>query len=519
MAHTQQQNAPCTQANNAAHSIALIDNLACQFWTSPRGLMEHLRHSQEASAWYMQTNDKRPTRNILVFFHALGIGGGERVTCALAEIWQSLGMNVTIVTDLPVDQNQPHQDIPAGVGHRVIPDYNHLTGETYPARSRALSEIIEETDADTMVFAHWFADSLPFDLLTCKAYGLKTYLFIQSLFTLFFLDDLRPQLVDMPCCYELADGVVCLNDTDRFVWSQFNPNTFVTQNPITMPPQQAAAPLEGHAIIWPARLHPDKCPERVIPIMQELLTMAPDAMLHMVGPVDEPYKTEFLQLARQSHVEHAITLHGEQSPEQMDGFYRDADAFLLTSRREGWSLALAEAMSHGLPCVMYALPYLSLTRDNPAVIQIEQDDARSAAAALAKVLTDKEYARALGASEQAFLCNMATYDHRVFWSELFGSKKASDVSTRVSDPASIAIHEAFSAHGEYIAHQRAIRDLIFAQKDTHIRNLESINGSLTSRCEGLSKEIEAIRNSRSFKLGRAITAVPRMLRNLLRHSS
>lgn len=75
-----------------------------------------------------------------------------------------------------------------------------------------------------------------FDLLTCKAHGLKTYLFIQSLFTLFFLDGLRPQLVDMPCCYELADGVVCLNDTDRFVWSQFNPNTFVTQNPITMPP-------------------------------------------------------------------------------------------------------------------------------------------------------------------------------------------------------------------------------------------------------------------------------------------
>ena len=136
----------------------------------------------EASAWYMQTNDKRPTRNILVSFHALGIGGGERVTCALAEIWQSLGMNVTIVTDLPVDQNQPHQDIPAGVGHRVIPDYNHLTGETYPARSQALSEIIEETHADTMVFAHWFADSLPFDLLTCKAHGLKTYLFIQSLF-------------------------------------------------------------------------------------------------------------------------------------------------------------------------------------------------------------------------------------------------------------------------------------------------------------------------------------------------
>lgn len=172
----------------------------------------------------------------------------------------------------------------------------------------------------------------------------------------------------------------------------------------------------------------------------------------------------------------------------MDGFYQDADAFLLTSRREGWSLALAEAMSHGLPSVMYALPYLSLTRDNPAVIQIEQDDAHSAAATLAKVLTDKEYARTLGASEQAFLCNMATYDHRVFWNELFGSNKASDVNTRVSDPASIAIHGAFSAHGEYIVHQRAIRDLIFAQKDTHIRNLESINDSLTSRCEDLSKE-------------------------------
>ena len=108
-----------------------------------------------------------------------------------------------------------------------------------------------------MVFAHWFAESLPFDLVLCKENGLRTFVFVQSLFSLFFLDDVNPSLVEMPETYRLADGIISLSEADRAVWSAFNKHSYATSNPLSLPiPEQPASPGRFGTIIWPARLHP-----------------------------------------------------------------------------------------------------------------------------------------------------------------------------------------------------------------------------------------------------------------------
>lgn len=500
---------PALQDNmNTLSAVDRISLLATRYWRSPHGLMSHLaRGGQLEPSFELQ----RPVKHILLFFHALGIGGGELVTCSLAKIWQSMGIKVTVLTDVPIDESVPHQDLPEGVGHRIVPDYNTLTGTSYHLRAKALQLIIDETDADVMVFAHWFAESLPFDLLLCKENGLRTFVFVQSLFSLFFLDDVNPHLIEIPETYRLTDGVISLSETDSSVWSAFNEHSFSTYNPLSLPIPEKPAELNAHTIIWPARLHPDKCPERVIPIMQELIKLVPDARLIMVGTVSDSYREQFVHSAEVVGVCEHIDLLGEVPPADMQRFYNDADAFLLTSRREGWSLALAEALATGLPCVMYALPYLTLTHNNPAIISVDQGDSRSAAEALASVLTDKPRALEMGKAGRARMREIAAYDHQAFWDSVFNNSEGPKQGRPEDRHCSYhdAIQEAFSAHEQFCETQREIH----GPRDNELARLTAEVSRLSRDCFELQGALDRTTNSLSFKIGRMITGVPRKLRD------
>lgn len=238
---------PITQdPKKPSNAVEKTAELAKKYWTSPHDLMVHLAVSGKLESPETKRN---PVKHVLLFFHALGVGGGELVTCSLAKLWKSMDIDVTILTDVPIDENAPHQTLPQGVKHRVVPDYNTLTGDSYRQRAEALQRIIDETEADAMVFAHWFAESLPFDLVLCKENGLRTFVFVQSLFSLFFLDDVNPYLVEMPETYRLADGIVSLSEADRAVWSAFNKRSYATSNPLSLPIPEQPAKLEGRTII------------------------------------------------------------------------------------------------------------------------------------------------------------------------------------------------------------------------------------------------------------------------------
>lgn len=495
---------------NTTEAVEKTAALAERYWCSPHELMSYLTRSGQLESAITQ---QKPVKHVLLFFHALGIGGGELVTCSLAKLWNSMGLDVTILTDVPIDESAPHQKLPEGVRHRVIPDYNTLTGMTYRQRAEELQRVIIETHADAMVFAHWFAESLPYDLILCRENGLVTFIFVQSLFSLFFLDEVKPFLMEIPQTYRLANGVISLSETDRSAWSSFNTHSYVTCNPLSLPIPEHPATLIGHTILWPARLHPDKCPERVIPIMSELVKLIPDAKLIMVGTVSETYRKQFGKLTESAGVTEHIEIVGEVPPNEMQRFYNEADAFLLTSRREGWSLALAEALASGLPCVAYSLPYLTLIKDNEAVIAVDQGDASTAAQALANILTDKALASEMGKAGRAFIQGFASYDHQAFWNSIFGISADPEQNRTLNDiePFRIAIREAFSAHEQLCKMQHREK----TAKDNELVRLSSELDRLSHDCSDLQNALERTTNSLSFKIGRAITGVPRAVRDLL----
>jgi glycosyltransferase-like protein len=97
-----------------------------------------------------------------------------------------------------------------------------------------------------------------------------------------------------------------------------------------------------------------------------------------------------------------VVLLGTVPDAELPGWYAAADVLAFPSTKEGWGLAVLEAMSAGLPVVASDLPvfreFLSPGRD---ALLVPVDDAPALATALAAVLDDPELADRLRSAARA----------------------------------------------------------------------------------------------------------------------
>ena len=84
----------------------------------------------------------------------------------------------------------------------------------------------------------------------------------------------------------------------------------------------------------------------------------------------------------------------------IEHYFRAADIYVLPSIREGFPIALLEAMSTGLPCVASRLPGSTdaIIDDGVNGLLVAPDDAEGFAAAIARLLDDRDAAARLGAA-------------------------------------------------------------------------------------------------------------------------
>ena len=75
----------------------------------------------------------------------------------------------------------------------------------------------------------------------------------------------------------------------------------------------------------------------------------------LIGGKDDGYVTVLHKLAADLHVRN-VTFLGELSEQDATVLLRNAYLFVFPSKKEGWGIVLAEAMSVGVPCVAYNIP-------------------------------------------------------------------------------------------------------------------------------------------------------------------
>jgi len=129
------------------------------------------------------------------------------------------------------------------------------------------------------------------------------------------------------------------------------------------------------------------------------VSRAHDWRLTIVGSlsVDSPTTADIRALIGRENLADSIHLMGELDHARLQAEYRRADIFVLASEFEGYGMAFAEAMAHGLPIVGSGGGAVADTVPEDCGLLAPVGDAAALSDALDRVMTDAPFRRRLAA--------------------------------------------------------------------------------------------------------------------------
>jgi len=174
---------------------------------------------------------------------------------------------------------------------------------------------------------------------------------------------------------------------------------------------------DPHLVVMLARLHPQKRLGHAIRAFARVLRAIPEARLEIYG--EGPERAALQRMIDQRGLGASVSLPGyTRDPAAV---YRRAALSLLTSRNEGYPLALLETLSHGCPVVAYDVKYgpSEIITDGRTGFLVPRGDIAGVARRVVEVLTDEPLRRRLseGAATPDPRFSRETFVAR--WSQVF----------------------------------------------------------------------------------------------------
>lgn len=153
-----------------------------------------------------------------------------------------------------------------------------------------------------------------------------------------------------------------------------------------------------------------------------------DWRLTIVGAVPDDSQAETLKtLARTPPLRDRVEIRGPVERAALEHLYTGADIFALASRYEGYGMAFAEAMAHGLPVVGCRAGAVAEATDGGARL-VPPDDPPALAAALGPLIADAEARHRAAAEAQRAALRLPS------WRDTAGAVRAA-ISAWTAPPA------------------------------------------------------------------------------------
>lgn len=437
---------------------------------------------------------KREVRTVAAFYHRLAGGGAEKVMCHLATLWKQFGYQVILISEEePSTLEGTLKDLPVF----TLPRFSTNRPAWYVERAQKLSEILTSHNVDVLVDHAWNSAGLAWDMLTTKVCDTAFIVYCHNLFCLREINA-EAYFSQQPYVFSHADAIICLSDVDKAFWSRFNGNVFSTINPLDRKLFNAPqAPLDNANLIWIGRFSPEKRPEDAVRILASVRQFGIDAHLIMLGTGKSPEDMGAVQnLAEQLGVRQAVDFCGLQK--DVSSFLSESSVALVTSEYEGFHLALFESLAHGVPAVVYELPNLTWLRDTAGVTIVPNGEIEEAARAVIDLLENPTALHAAGIAAKEHTEAFREFNQETAWTDIFASlghpRPSAGLSTNEQDMWETLLGSyALGLNKLTLRHEQETQQLQ----------------------EAAINQLSAITNSLSFRLGRALTFLPRKLRNLI----
>jgi glycosyltransferase involved in cell wall biosynthesis len=173
--------------------------------------------------------------------------------------------------------------------------------------------------------------------------------------------------------------------------------------PGTAKPERPVRPRHGRvrSLLCVASLIPRKGHRVLIAALSRIRDL--DWRLLCIGSLHRDRRTAgtIRHMISKARLGRRISLAGERPPQVLMRAYRAADLFVLPSFHEGYGMAFAEALAHGLPIIATDAGAIPDTVPSEAGLLVSPGNVRALARALRRVLTQQALASSLAAGSRA----------------------------------------------------------------------------------------------------------------------
>lgn len=397
----------------------LLMVMARLYWDTPEELARRLGKIEAVP------QKEKEIRTIGIFNYQMWNGGTDRVISILAPMYEQMGYRVVVITmegpsleDFPLTPSIPHVQITG-------------TWETYSgnlgARFEQWDAFIKEYSVDLLIYHPWTLHLLVWDVLFLKLRGVSVLFQTHSVFS-FLLAEGKSEFSQLTDRLPLGDGMVVTSRVDKLFWNCFHENVHYIPNPVAPALTRAKRSSGGEdKIVWIGRFSPEKRPLDAILIMECLVRQRPDAVLYMIGSGNEAVQEQCRQAVKEKRLERNVVFLGFQK--DVYQYLEAASVHVVTSVYEGYSMVLLEAMAHGVPTVMYEMPYLDLCRTDYGVAAVEGSNYKQAAVEICRLLEDRSaWEKASQAAAKGFE-EAVRYDYPRAWQKVISGEISPSAST------------------------------------------------------------------------------------------
>ncbi len=212
------------------------------------------------------------------------------------------------------------------------------------------------------------------------------------------------------------DQFVVLTEEDRKLWGELSCPTRVIPNPLTFVSEEVS-PLNQKEVIALGRLNVEKHFDALVNIWSEIAKEFPDWHLSIYG--EGPSRLALEEQISNLGLRNSISLKG--ATKEVPSKLLEASIFVMTSRFEGFGLALVEAQTIGLPSIAFACPCgpSDIITDGADGYLMKLDDNTTFIERLKRLMVDENLRKEMGAKAKKASKRYEIDKVMEQWTELF----------------------------------------------------------------------------------------------------